>query len=78
VINKLPNYLFLHLQRLVFDFDTLQNAKINTRVEFPNILNVKAYTKGEIFKDKKDLLEKAKRDAQLKAKEEELAKKMKE
>jgi ubiquitin C-terminal hydrolase len=63
VINKQPNYLFLHLQRLVFDFETLQNTKINTKVSFPNILNIKPYTKGEIFKDKKDLLERAKREA---------------
>lgn len=62
VINKLPNYLFLHLQRLVFDFDTFQNTKINTRLEFPKLLNIKPYTKQEVFKEQKELLEKARRD----------------
>jgi hypothetical protein len=28
----------------VFNFDTFQNDKINTRFEFPNILNLKDYS----------------------------------
>lgn len=73
VINKPPNYLFLHLQRLVFDFDTLQNTKINTRVEFPSVLNIKPFTKQEVFKEQKQLLEQANREKRLREKEEQLA-----
>lgn len=36
--------LFVHLQRIVFSFDTFANEKINTKLEFPQILNLKPYT----------------------------------
>ena len=49
-IEKVPNTLIVHLQRIIFDFDTLRNQKLNDRVEFPNILNLKEYTSGEIMK----------------------------
>ena len=39
-ISKLPNMLIIHLTRIVFDFDSLMNQKLNSRVEFPNILNL--------------------------------------
>lgn len=61
-ISKMPNYLFLHLQRLVFDMEEMQNVKINSRIEFPNQLNLKPYTKGEVFKEKKEKLENARKD----------------
>ncbi|CDW89068.1 ubiquitin carboxyl-terminal hydrolase family protein [Stylonychia lemnae] len=47
LIAETPNVLIVHLQRLVFNFDTFQNDKINSRFEFPNILNLKNYS----FKD---------------------------
>jgi hypothetical protein len=34
----------VHLQRIVFSFDTFANEKINTKLEFPNILDLKPYT----------------------------------
>jgi hypothetical protein len=30
-LNKLPTVLIAHLKRIVFDFDTFENKKINTR-----------------------------------------------
>jgi len=36
--------LFVHLQRIVFSFDTFANEKINTKLEFPQILNLRPYT----------------------------------
>jgi ubiquitin carboxyl-terminal hydrolase 34 len=50
VIDKLPNTLILHLQRIVFDFDTFTNKKLNSRVEFPNVLNMKPYMMNEVLK----------------------------
>lgn len=44
LIGETPNVLIVHLQRLVFNFDTFQNDKINTRFEFPNTLNLKDYS----------------------------------
>jgi ubiquitin C-terminal hydrolase len=53
-IDKLPNTLIVHLARIIFDFDTLRNVKLNNRVEFPNVLNLKEFTTKEILKrDKK-------------------------
>ena len=34
-LDRLPNVLIIHLQRLIFDLETLQNIKINSRFEFP-------------------------------------------
>ena len=44
-LNKLPTVLIAHLKRIVFDFDTFENKKINTRFEFPQRLNIANYTK---------------------------------
>ncbi len=43
-IAELPNVLIVHLQRILFDYDSLQNNKINSRLEFPYNLNMKSYT----------------------------------
>mmetsp|Transcript_39087 Transcript_39087/g.59595 ORF Transcript_39087/g.59595 Transcript_39087/m.59595 type:complete len:143 (-) Transcript_39087:1838-2266(-) len=47
----MPNVLVVHLQRIVFSFDTLMNDKVNTKLEFPNLLNLKDYSYKETFKD---------------------------
>ena len=39
----MPNILILHLQRIVFNLDTLTNEKINSRVDFPQELNLSQY-----------------------------------
>ena len=43
-LHELPNVLIVQLQRIVFDFDSLMNEKINTRLEFPDMLNIEPYT----------------------------------
>ena len=54
VISYLPNVLIVHLQRIVFDLDTLMNQKINSRLEFPHELNLEPYTKeGLNWREKK-------------------------
>lgn len=45
-----PNVLILHLQRLVFNFDTFQNDKLNSHFEFPTILDLKPYSYHEVLK----------------------------
>jgi len=47
-LDKLPNTLIVHLQRIIFDFDTLRNVKLNDRVEFPNVLNLREFTTGHL------------------------------
>jgi ubiquitin C-terminal hydrolase len=44
VISTLPNILIVHLQRFAFNFDTLMNEKIHTKLEFPNVLDMTHYT----------------------------------
>ena len=41
---ELPNVLIVHLQRILFDYDNLQNNKINSRLDFPCNLNLKQYS----------------------------------
>jgi len=55
-IRKLPNTLIVHLNRIVFDFDTMRNQKLNDRLEFPNELNMRQFMLGQVLSDmrKKD------------------------
>ena len=39
-----PNVLIVHLTRLVFNFESFQNDKVNTTLEFPTILDLKPYS----------------------------------
>ncbi len=41
---ELPNVLIIHLQRIIFNYDTFMNEKINSRLEFPKKLNLKQYS----------------------------------
>jgi ubiquitin carboxyl-terminal hydrolase 34 len=50
LIAETPNVLIVHLQRIVFNFDTFQNDKINSRFEFPNILSLKDFSFREVMK----------------------------
>ncbi len=61
MVEKLPNMLIFHLQRIVFDMDSFVNKKLNTRVEFPNVLNMRPYMKDEVLKGDKEKIEKAKK-----------------
>jgi len=44
LISTLPNVLIIYLQRFTFNFDTLTNEKIHTRLSFPKILDMTNYT----------------------------------
>jgi uncharacterized UBP type Zn finger protein len=70
VVEKLPNTLIVHLQRIIFDMDTFQNKKLNTRVEFPNVLNMRQYMKDEVLKADTERIEKAKKEKKRREREE--------
>ena len=44
LIDKLPNILIIHLQRIAFSYETFNMEKINSIVEFEKELNIKKYT----------------------------------
>lgn len=50
LLSKLPNVLVVHLQRIIFDFNTFRNEKINTLFEFPKLLDLKPYSFYEVMK----------------------------
>lgn len=39
-IKKLPKFLFIHLQRLVFDLESLSKIKLDHLVEYPENLDL--------------------------------------
>ena len=43
IMGKLPNVLILHLQRIVFDFQTFENSKLKNKFEYPMILDLAKY-----------------------------------
>ena len=53
LLGAMPNVLIVHLQRIVFDFNTFGNKKVNSRLEFPRILELgklafKEHARGEV------------------------------
>ena len=44
VIDKIPNILIIHLQRIAFSYDTFNMEKINSYITFEKTLNIKKYT----------------------------------
>ena len=48
VLNEVPNVFFIHLKRIVFNYDIFMNNKIHTRLFFPAELNYEPYTKEGI------------------------------
>lgn len=50
LISQTPNVLIVHLQRIMFNFETFRNDKINTFFEFPYILDLKPYSFNEVMK----------------------------
>jgi ubiquitin carboxyl-terminal hydrolase 34 len=48
-LKQLPNVFIIHLQRIVFNLDTLMNDKISDRLEFPKELNVRPYTREALM-----------------------------
>lgn len=57
-LKSLPNTLIVHLNRIVFDMDTLRNVKVNDRFEFPSVLNLRQYMLDEVVAKSKDTLKK--------------------
>ena len=52
LLGKTPNVLILHLKRFEFDFNTFMQVKINTRFEFPKVLDLNKYSfKNQTPKD---------------------------
>lgn len=43
MLGKLPNVLILHLQRIKFDYNTLEQKKLTNRFEFPTILELSKF-----------------------------------
>lgn len=50
MISQAPNVLIVHLQRIIFNFDTFRNDKINSFFEFPQQLDLKPYSFYEVMK----------------------------
>ena len=49
----MPNTLIVHLNRIVFDFETMRNLKLNDKLEFPNELNVRQFMLHQVLADMK-------------------------
>jgi ubiquitin carboxyl-terminal hydrolase 34 len=49
LISETPNVLIVHLQRIVFNFDTFRNDKLNSYMEFPRVLDLKPYSFHEVM-----------------------------
>lgn len=61
MLSAAPNVLIVHLQRIIFNFDTFRNDKINSYFEFPYHLDLKPYSfyhimgeEGRLNKKKKN------------------------
>ena len=48
LLGSLPNVLIVHLQRLSYNYEIDRNEKINSRLEFPRVLNLKEYCIEEV------------------------------
>lgn len=49
LIAETPNVLIVHLQRIIFNFDTFQNNKINSMFKFPPVLDLKPYSYYDVM-----------------------------
>jgi ubiquitin carboxyl-terminal hydrolase 34 len=49
LITQTPNVLIVHLQRIIFNFDTFQNDKMNQYYEFPKHLDLAPYSYYEVM-----------------------------
>lgn len=66
-IKNLPNTLIVHLNRITFDIDQMRNIKINDRLEFPNVLNVKKYMVEEVHREQRRKIRQKEREQRRKA-----------
>ena len=58
LLTSLPNILVFHLNRIILDFETGEQIKINSRFEFPIDLNLKNYCLENYIKEGKNIYEK--------------------
>ncbi len=70
-IAELPNVLIVHLQRIGFNYDTFQNDKVNSRLEFPKHLDLKNYTSEQICKRENKVNDEESKDSNIESKGEE-------
>jgi ubiquitin C-terminal hydrolase len=49
LIAKTPNILIIHNQRLVFNFETFRNDKLNSLFKFPHVLDLKPYSYYDVM-----------------------------
>lgn len=61
-LKSLPNTLIVHLNRIVFDFDTMRNVKLNDKLEFPNQLNLKKYQVAQVLEDQRKKMNEERRE----------------
>lgn len=71
LISQTPNVFVIQLQRIIFDFDTFQNQKVNTQFEFPETLDLTPYSLNHIMKQEGKLKEKKKDESPTKKEGEE-------
>lgn len=83
LITETPNVLIVHLGRLVFNFDTFRNDKVNKMVKFPKVLDLKPFSYYDVMEkegrlnkdgdkpDENDDEEKAEEDTEKKEDDEE-------
>lgn len=43
-LHELPNVLIVHFQRIIYNFDTMMNEKINSKLEFPTEFDMEPFT----------------------------------
>ena len=55
-ISKLPNILFIHLQRFSFNYENFQMEKINSTLEFSRRINLKKYCTETINNNNNEIL----------------------
>jgi len=72
LISSTPNVLIVHLQRIIFNFDTFANDKINSYFEFPNVLDLKPYSFYHIMKEENRLNKEGDEDEEKEEEEEPL------
>ena len=49
LIAETPNILIVHNQRLVFNFETFRNDKLNSMFKFPHVLDLKPYSYYDVM-----------------------------
>ena len=69
LLGQMPNVLIVHLQRIVFNYETFGNKKVNSKFEFPKILEMGRFSfkeqmggnaQGAVGETEKDTTELAK------------------